>query len=114
MADKWAALGMGAMRIPPEDYWLMRPCDFGRAVRGFYEHEGLRDSRNWRYFRELMAIIYNMNRDSKSRALKGRDFIRLEGDPIRVIHKFTDEEDAEMRDRITRALNKYEEEHHGS
>jgi uncharacterized phage protein (TIGR02216 family) len=30
------AIGLGALRLPPDQFWRMTPREFAAAVRGFY------------------------------------------------------------------------------
>lgn len=102
------ATALGEMRMSPETFWMMRPCDFGIAYRGYLESQMRYDIRNWKYFRELMALLYNINR-GKGKALRGRDIIRLPTDPQPRIAKVSDEDEEAFRQRIADALSKLPE-----
>lgn len=102
---------MGEMGIMPDVFWNMRPCDFGLAFRGFRQKKFYELERGWLYTREVIATLCNINRDPKSRPVRGRDIIKLSFDPVLVVPRLTDEEDQQIQANLKAALENLPADH---
>ncbi len=62
--------------LTTEQFWRTTPVEFARMVEGYQRRTRMPGV----YFRELYALLYNVNRGEKSEALDGGDVLRLPGD----------------------------------
>ncbi|QHV99227.1 phage tail assembly chaperone [Spirosoma endbachense] len=74
----WESLQETAYEVGlrPGEFWEITPAEFDRMVAGYVR----RINKEGVYFRELYALLYNINRGEKAPAIEGIDVMRLPGE----------------------------------
>ncbi|WP_394356000.1 phage tail assembly chaperone [Spirosoma profusum] len=65
------------MGLSPAEFWEMTPADFSRMLEGYY----YRNRQQGVYFRELYALLFNINKGEKTPYLEPKEVLRLIGEP---------------------------------
>lgn len=70
------SIGLGQLGLTPDEFWDMSPYLFNRKLDGYFHHKNSAAL----HFRQLFALLYNVNRGEKEEPIDGRDVLTLYGE----------------------------------
>mgnify|MGYP003658723608 FL=1 len=65
------------MKMQPEEFWHMLPCNFFTALKGFFEMREYNDRNNWIRTRWQTTFLLNIQM-SKGKSIKPHDLIKFD------------------------------------